>query len=203
MNLLETIREHCQLRRARAHRRALERQGVIGEGFCEAKPHGDTSILRFRLRNLTGDRGRVRIGRFCNLGLSILCDGNGSVSIGEFVYCNSGGVIRSAHSVRIGSHCMFGPDVVIWDTDNHPLSRKKRHVQAELIPSELISPYEANGGPIDIGNDVWICLGALILGGVKIGDGAIIAARSVVTRDVPSMKIAAGCPAHVIADVPD
>jgi len=97
---------------------------------------------------------------------------------------------------------MFGPDVMVWDTDSHPLSRAKRHAQAELIPSQLIDPREASGGPIEIGNDVWICLGALILGGVKIGDGAIVAARSVVTRDVAPMTIVGGIPSRMIGAVP-
>ena len=52
--------------------------------------------------------------------------------------------------------------------------------------------------PTEIGNDVWIGHGAIILGGVKIGDGAIIAAGSVVTKDVPSMTIVGGNPAKVI-----
>jgi acetyltransferase-like isoleucine patch superfamily enzyme len=118
------------------------------------------------------------------------------------LYFKYGGVIHTDHGVSIGSHCLFGPDVVIWNTDNHPLSRSSRHVQAEVIPSQLIDAYEAGGGPVEIGTDVWVCLGALILGGVKIGDGAIVAARSVVTHDVPTMALVAGSPARAVGAVP-
>jgi acetyltransferase-like isoleucine patch superfamily enzyme len=188
--------------KALAYRRALDKAAVIGDGFCSAAPHGLTSVLRFRLKNRTGDRERVRIGKFCNLSTTIFCDPRASVTIGDYTYFNFGGVIRAAHGVKIGSHCLFGPDVVIWDTDNHPLSRAGRHAQAELIPKQLINPYEAGGGPIEIGTDVWVCMGALILGGVTIGDGAIVGARSVVTKNVPRMTIVAGVPARIIGPVP-
>lgn len=53
-------------------------------------------------------------------------------------------------------------------------------------------------GPISIGNDVWIGMGVTILSGVKIGDGSVIAAQSVVTKDVPPYAIVAGNPAQVV-----
>ena len=53
-------------------------------------------------------------------------------------------------------------------------------------------------GDVDIGNDVWIGNGVTILSGVRVGDGAVLAARAVVTKDIPPYAIAAGCPAKVI-----
>jgi acetyltransferase-like isoleucine patch superfamily enzyme len=77
-------------------------------------------------------------------------------------------------------------------------------MQCEEIASEfpLIRSYDADGGDITIGNDVWVGMGALILGGVTIGDGAIIAARSVVTKNVEPYTIVAGIPAKRIGEVP-
>ena len=66
----------------------------------------------------------------------------------------------------------------------------------------LSKSYEANGGNIIIENDVWIGMEALILGGVKIGEGAIVSARSVVTKDVDSYTIVGGVPAKIIGKVP-
>ena len=54
--------------------------------------------------------------------------------------------------------------------------------------------------PIKIGNHVWIGMDAKILSGVTIGDGAIIAAGAVVTKDVPAYSLAAGCPAKVVRE---
>lgn len=203
MDLFATLKSRYLSWKASAHRKNLDRIAVIGEGFCSAPQHGHASILRFRVENRTQNRERIRIGRFCSIGGRFLCDGKGSVSVGDYAYFNSGAVIRSAYGISIGSHCLFGPDVTIWDTDNHPLSRKRRHEQAESIAHGLIDPYEATGGPIEIGNDVWVCMGVLILGGVRIGDGAVIAAHSVVTRDVPAMALVAGCPARRIRALPE
>jgi len=202
MHLTELIKKLYQRRKVRAYRMALDRSAVIGQNFCAATTHGEDSVRQFLVRNRSGDRERVRIGNFCNLNGSIVCDQDGHVTVGDYVYMSSRTVVRAVHRVTIGSHCMFGPETIVWDTDSHPLSRAKRHAQAELIPSQLIDPREANGGPIEIGNDVWICFGALILGEVKIGDGAIVAARCVVTRDVAPMTIVAGIPNRVVGAVP-
>ena len=58
--------------------------------------------------------------------------------------------------------------------------------------------FEEMSEPIDIGNDCWICSNVFILGGVKIGDGAVVCAGSVVTRDVPPYAVVAGVPAQTI-----
>ena len=60
--------------------------------------------------------------------------------------------------------------------------------------------FAYGGGRIEIGNKVWIATGAMILPGVKIGDGAIVAAGAVVTKDVPERCMVAGIPAKVIKE---
>lgn len=99
---------------------------------------------------------------------------------------------------------MFGPNVTFWDTANHPISVSKRHQQAIDFADDFIlsRSYEANGGNITVGNDVWIAMDAIIMGGVTIGDGAIIAARSVVTRNVAPNTMVGGVPAKYISEVP-
>lgn len=202
MILTELIKRLYLQQRIRSYRKMLDRSAVIGQNFCAATTQGEAAVLQFLIRNRSGDRERIRIGNHCNLNGAIVCDQYGQITVGDYVYMSSRTVVRAVHGVTIGSHCMFGPDVIVWDTDNHPLSRSKRHAQAEMIPSQLIDPREASGGPIEIGNDAWICMGALILGGVKIGDGAIVAARAVVTRDVAPMAIVAGIPSRVVGTVP-
>lgn len=200
---MRTFLQHLLLRRrAIRHRERLHSLAVLQDDFCLPTSPASYPILQFRLKNYTGDRSRIRIGTACTLLATVVCDHNGHLIVSDHVYMNSGGTIRTAHGITIGSHCLFGPDVTLWDTDNHPLSRSRRHAQAERIPHERISPDEAGGGPIVIGDDAWICLGSLILGGVTIGPGSIVAARSVVTRDVPPMTIVAGVPACPIGSVP-
>lgn len=94
------------------------------------------------------------------------------------------------------------------------ISKGVRFVTGGIHPPDWVSTYPfrikfgkpeayrdglpCSKGPITIGSDVWIGTDALILSGVNVGDGAIIAARSVVTRDIPPYAIVAGVPARVI-----
>jgi acetyltransferase-like isoleucine patch superfamily enzyme len=185
------------------HRKYLNELALLGDNFCSSKAHPSHAVLNLKIENKSGDRSRIKIGHNCNLLGSIYCNLNGQIDIGDFVYMNGGGSIRTDHQLNIGSHCLIGPRVIIWDTDNHPLSVSKRHAQAERIPNEIISSYDADGGSIRIGNDVWLCMDSLILGGVEIGNGSIVSARSVVTKNVPPMSIVAGVPARVIGEVPE
>ena len=91
--------------------------------------------------------------------------------------------------MRIGDYSLFGPGVQVL-TPMHPTGAALRR-------------REEFGKPIDIGSDVWVGGGALILPGVRIGSRTIIGAGSVVTRDVPDGVFAAGNPCRVIRELPD
>jgi acetyltransferase-like isoleucine patch superfamily enzyme len=85
----------------------------------------------------------------------------------------------------------------------HPLSVSERHAQCEFIAREgFIDSYVNGGGDIVVEDDVWIGMDALILGPVRIRKGAVVAARSVVTKDVPPMTLVGGVPAKVVREVP-
>lgn len=89
--------------------------------------------------------------------------------------------------VIIGDNCMIGPNVGIY-TAGHSIEPKDRNKSGYAIP-------------IKIGNDVWIGGSCTILPGVTIGDNSIIAAGSVVIKDVPSNVIMAGNPAKKLKDI--
>lgn len=89
--------------------------------------------------------------------------------------------------VTIGDYVMTGPDVIIL-TRNHNFS-------------DTSVPMIMQGGtvsPVTIGNDVWIGTRAIILPGCNIGNGVVIGAGAVVTKDIPDFAVAVGCPARVI-----
>ena len=90
--------------------------------------------------------------------------------------------------ITIGDNVMMGPDVVIY-TSGHAHDRID-------IPMNRQGNTEAM--PVTIGNDVWIGRRVMIMPGVNIGDGCIIAAGAVVTKDVPPYSIAGGVPAKVV-----
>ncbi len=112
------------------------------------------------------------------------CDYGANIELGERVFFNFNCVVLDVCRVRIGSYTLFGPAVQIY-TAMHPLDAQLRRSQEY-------------GKPVEIGADVWVGGGAIILPGVRIGDCAVIGAGSVVTRDVPSDVFAAGNPCRVI-----
>lgn len=113
------------------------------------------------------------------------------IAIGDHVGI-SGASICAATRVTLGNHVLLGADVVITDTDFHPLHRERRYA----------SIRGAQHAPVTIGDDVFVGARSIVLKGVTIGAGAAIGAGSVVTRDVPAGAIAAGNPARVIGEVP-
>lgn len=98
--------------------------------------------------------------------------------------------ITCINSIKIGNNFLSGCYVTISD-NNHGNGID----DLDLNPLERLL---CSKGPIVIGNNVWVGDKVTILGGVTIGDGAIIAANSVVTHDVPAYSVAAGIPAKVI-----
>ena len=115
------------------------------------------------------------------------CDYGSNIELGERVFFNFNCVVLDVCPVRIGSFTLFGPAVQIY-TPMHPFNAEQRR-------------REEFGKPVDIGSDVWVGGGAIILPGVKIGARAIIGAGSVVTRDVPENVFAAGNPCRVIREI--
>ena len=104
----------------------------------------------------------------------------------------------------IGKFCSIACGVkFLFNCANHTLKSLSTYtfplfyVDWELEKSNVASAWD-NKGDIVIGNDVWIGFEAVILAGVKIGDGAIIGTRAVVTKDVPPYSIVGGIPAKVI-----
>ena len=99
-------------------------------------------------------------------------------------YINSNLKLLCSNSIIIGNDCAISHDVTIMDSDFHNIDYANHEKSA----------------PVNIGNHVWIGSRAMILKGVTIGDGAIIGAGSVVTKDVPTKSIVAGVPAKVIKE---
>ncbi len=113
------------------------------------------------------------------------CDYGYNIGIGSGVFLNFGCVILDVVKVEIGDMTQIGPCVQILTAD-HPRDPKLRAQMLEF------------GRPVEIGGNVWIGGGAIILPGVTIGDHAVIGAGSVVTRDVPAQRTAVGNPARIL-----
>jgi maltose O-acetyltransferase len=115
------------------------------------------------------------------------CDYGSNIELGERVFFNFNCIVLDVCHVRIGDYTLFGPAVQIY-TPIHPMNAEQRR-------------REELGKPVDIGADVWVGGGAIILPGVRIGSRAVIGAGSVVTRDIPEDVFAAGNPCRVIREI--
>ena len=99
-------------------------------------------------------------------------------------FINENVQITCGDRIEIGTGCFVGRDVIIRSYDAHQIEKEGYKVSA----------------PIKIGNNVWIGQRAMILKGVTIGDGAVIAAGAIVTKDVPAHSVVAGVPAKVVEE---
>ena len=106
-----------------------------------------------------------------------------NIHLGRGVFVNAGCKFQDQGGIYLGNRVLVGQNVVLA-TLNHGMDPAHR---ADLHPA-----------PIRIGDDVWIGANATVLPGVIIGDGAVVAAGAVVTRDVPAMTVVGGVPARVI-----
>ncbi|QTM99129.1 acetyltransferase [Sediminibacillus dalangtanensis] len=116
------------------------------------------------------------------------CDYGYNIHVGERFYANFDCTILDVCEVHIGDDCLLAPGVHIY-TAAHPLDPEARKAGAEF------------GKPVTIGNNVWIGGRTVINPGVAIGDNAIIASGSVVTKNIPANVVAGGVPANILKEV--
>jgi len=100
--------------------------------------------------------------------------------------------------VRIGKYCSIAPAVKIIASGEHNSKAVSTYPFYANMLNKGPEKDTFSRGHVIIGNDVWIGYGATILSGVTVGDGAVIAAHAVVTKDVPSYAIVGGIPAKII-----
>jgi len=128
------------------------------------------------------NRGRIEVENCAFFpGVHLECWKGAQIQIGNGTYLNRNAEIVAARSVTIGNDCKIARDVIIMDTDQHPLP------SGELVAR-----------PVVIQDRVWIGSRSIVLKGVTIGHDAVIGAGSVVTRDVPARAVVGGVPARAL-----
>jgi len=143
--------------------------------------------------SLTIDEGgTLTIGRRVQLreGCEVWAIG-GDIVIGTNVFFNRFCSVISRAGISIGSDCLFGPNVGIYDHDH-----------GADDPSQPIWAQEQRAEPVSIGSNVWVGANAVITAGVTIGDRAVVGANSVVTGPVESGTMVAGAPAKLVRRLP-
>jgi len=115
-----------------------------------------------------------------------LVDDASRLVIGEYVFIGRGTEFDVMERVVVGDHVLIAPGCFITD-HNHGTE-----------PGIRIDQQSCEAKPVVIGRDVWLGTRVVVLAGVTIGDGAVVAAGSVVTKDVPPMAIVGGVPARLL-----
>ncbi|MBK1856539.1 CatB-related O-acetyltransferase [Verrucomicrobiaceae bacterium 5K15] len=135
-----------------------------------------------------------------------VCVSGSSIGLGTYVSSNS-----RIHNSRIGRYCSIGPETVVL-AGRHPISERlsshpcfySSNQQAGFTYvektnfNEYVYADSEKSVFVDIGSDVWIGARVTLLGGIKIGHGAVIASGSVVTKDVEPYSVVAGVPSKII-----
>jgi acetyltransferase-like isoleucine patch superfamily enzyme len=182
-NFLQTLRQF---------RRSVKYTYLVSIGYI--KLHACTKVGKG-----TWVEGRVQINNSGKilLGNDIRIVGNqipvellsyptGTLSIGNGTFINSGVSICATSSVTIGCNCLIGQNTMIMDTDLHDVT----DIHKSPEPS-----------PVVIEDNVWLAARVIVLKGVRIGKGAVVAAGAVVTKNVAAYTLVAGVPAKVIRNI--
>lgn len=125
-----------------------------------------------------------------------------SVTVGEHTYgidYKNCLIFNNSDSITVGSYCSIAEDVRFIASGEHFYKRVSTFPFNSRLLSKSPTLDTNSKGKIEIGNDVWIGYGAVVLSGVKIHDGAVIAARAVVRENVPAYQIFGGVPAKKIS----
>lgn len=130
---------------------------------------------------------------------------DGCIEIGEDCYIGEGTRIWSACAVKIGNQVLISHNVNIHDTNGHPINSVDRHEHFKKIlkAGHPKTDIDLLSYPVTIADKAWIGFNSVILKGVTVGEGAIVGASSVVTKDVPPWTIVGGNPAKTIREIPE
>lgn len=171
-------RQWAHARGAELGRRVRLAAGVdlnLGDGF-----HNCVRSPAARGRIVLGDDAWIERG-------AVLWAFNGCIQLEQDVYLGPYVTIYGHGGVEIGAHTLVSMKATILSS-NHAIPQEGQLIRGQ--PDELL--------PVKIGSDVWIGANAVVLGGVTIGDGAVVAAGAVVNRDVEPGAIVAGVPARLV-----
>lgn len=162
--------------------------------------------IRLRLDNPM-DRQYLTIGDDCIISGNFIFESSfGMISIGNHTYIG-GGTFISRSSIEICDNVTIAWGGTFYDHDSHSLDFMKRRKDIDDELNDIRNGRnfiankdwsDVNSKPIKICNDAWIGMNVIILKGVTVGEGAIVGAGSVVTKDVPAWTVVAGNPAKVV-----
>lgn len=153
------------------------------------------------IQNHKNDKSKIKIGKGTHIrGELLVFKYGGKIEVGDNCYIGEGTRIWSGESIIIGNNVLISHNVNVIDTNSHEIDsieRLERYM--DLIKNgHWNEKGSINTSPIVLKDFAWISFNSTILKGVTIGEGAIVGAGSVVTKDVPDFAVVAGNPAVII-----
>lgn len=170
---------------------------------------GETNILIDESsivdRKMISPNGKLIVGKECVIN-GELVSSSGSITIGDYVVINQGTRIFSADEIIIEDNVLISWGCNIVDSNMHSLHSKDRLKDTQIARQAIrtntlgqnVDYSNIVSKPVIIRESAWIGFNAIIMKGVTIGKGAVVAAGSVVTKDVPDYAVVAGNPAAIV-----
>ncbi len=139
------------------------------------------------------EKSSVKIDKYSTIGAGVRIKAGfkGKIIIGERVLIDDYSILSAHESIRIGSNTMVSANCYLVDF-NHKVPLSLKDISKKEGYKNL---------PITVGSNVWLGTHVIVLPGVKIGEGAVVGAGSVVTKDVPPFVIVAGNPARIVKKI--
>lgn len=136
------------------------------------------------------------VGKYVSVDINFRCECGKHLFIGDKVVINMNCTFLDNNKITIGNNVLIAPNVQLY-TATHPVDACERFIENwDETSGELF--FRTKALPINIGNNVWIGGGVIVLPGVTIGDNCVIGAGSVVTKSIPANSIAVGNPCRVM-----
>ena len=171
----------------------------VARRFDAYRVGAGTDLLPWRIRG--GKRCRLSIGVSCLVRSTVVFEKEeATLSVGDRCFIGTA-VISVADRVEIGDDVLISWGVTITDHNSHSLKFSERQRDVEDWRGRRKDWAQVKFGKVVICDKVWIGFNAIILKGVTIGEGAIVGAGSVVSKDVPPFTIVAGNPARVVREL--
>lgn len=205
MNLIRKIRDRIKYKNGDGKKLQEERLRR-----CDIHPSCILRSFSTRFDNPIDGRIYLTIGMDCIVSGSFIFESQeGKITIGKHCYIG-GGMYISHSSIEIGNNVTIAWGGTVYDHDSHSLDYRERRKDIDDELDDIRNGRNfilhkdwsnVNTKPIRICDDAWIGMNAIILKGVTIGEGAVVAAGSVVTKDVPAWTVVAGNPAIVVKNI--
>lgn len=184
---------------------------VNNSNFLVCPISSNIENLNVSVRNPLIGKKYIEVGENCLINANIVFEiKEGKITIGDRTFIG-GGTFICIDEIEIGSDVMFSWGCTVADNNSHSHIWSERKNDVILwkkgIDEKKIGAYKdwtnVKKAKIKIKNKAWIGFNSIILKGVTVGEGAIVGAGSVVTKDVPDWTIVAGNPAKIIREIPE